>query len=147
MKLKTQIVVIALGLTASTSLVWSADRQPLPSPAAHTLHGTWHVTRTAVDCKTGQDILSFPAIMTFNQDGTLHRLWGPTWWRSRSGTEYGVWQREPGSHNYSNRAVFYFYTAEGDFDGRGEATANVHLTTADSFTVLARSRSSTLMGI
>ena len=28
MKLKTQILAIALGLAASTSLVWSADRPP-----------------------------------------------------------------------------------------------------------------------
>jgi len=30
--------------------------------------------------------------------------------------------------------VFYSYTAEGDFDGRGEATEATQLTTADSFT-------------
>ena len=70
MNLKKQIAVIVLALTATTSPVWSQDRQPLQSPAAHTLHGTWRVTRTAVDCITGQDIFSFPAIETFNQGGT-----------------------------------------------------------------------------
>src|SRR6266496_6224350 len=70
MNLKKQIAVIVLALTATTSPVWSQDRQALPSPTAHTLQGTWRVTRTAVDCITGQDILSFPAIMTFNQGGT-----------------------------------------------------------------------------
>jgi hypothetical protein len=134
MNLKKQIAVIVLALTATTSPVWSQDRQPLPSPTAHTLHGTWRVTRTAVDCITGQDILSFPAIMTFNQGGTYTGYGVPPGGDPGQGTEYGVWQREPGSHNYSNRAVFYSYTAEGDFDGRGEATEAIQLTTADSFT-------------
>ena len=34
------------------------------------------------------------------------------------GTEYGVWRREPGSHNYSVRIVSYFYSAEGDFEAQ-----------------------------
>src|SRR5437660_4619280 len=70
MNLKKQIAVIVLALTATTSPVWSQDRQPLPSPTAQALQGTWRVTRHAVDCITGQDILSFPAIMTFNHGGT-----------------------------------------------------------------------------
>ena len=134
MNLKKQIAVIVLALTATTSPVWSQDRQALPSPTAQTLQGTWRVTRTAVDCITGQDILSFPAIMTFNQGGTYTGYGVPPGGDPGQGTEYGVWQREPGSHNYSNRAVFYSYTAEGDFDGRGEATEAIQLTTADSFT-------------
>ena len=70
MNLKRQIAVIVLALTATTSPVWSQDRQALPSPTAQTLQGTWRVTRHAVDCVTGQDLFSFPAIMTFNQGGT-----------------------------------------------------------------------------
>ena len=85
MNLKKQIAVIVLALTATTSPVWSQDRQPLRSPAAHTLQGTWRVTRTAVDCITGQDILSFPAIMTFNQGGTYTGYVVPPGEGSRSG--------------------------------------------------------------
>ena len=70
MNLKKQIAAIVLALTATISPVWSQDRQALPSPAAQTLQGTWRVTRTSVDCITGQDILSFPAIQTFNYGGT-----------------------------------------------------------------------------
>ena len=133
MNLKKQIAVIVLALTATTSPVWSQDRQPLPSPTAHTLHGTWRVTRTAVDCITGQDILSFPAIMTFNQGGTYTGYGVPPGSDPGQGTEYGVWQREPGSQNYLVRVVAYSYTAEGDFDGRVEATDTLHLTSANSF--------------
>ena len=43
MKLKTKIVAIALGLVASTSLVWSADR---PSrETTPTIQGVWQETR------------------------------------------------------------------------------------------------------
>jgi len=134
MNLKKQIAVIVLALTATTSPVWSQDRQPLQSPAAHTLQGTWRVTITAVDCITGQDILSFPAIQTYNQGGTYTGYGVPPGGDPGQGTEYGVWQREPGSHNYSVRVVSYAYTAEGDFEARVEATVALQLTTADSFT-------------
>jgi len=133
MNLKKQIAVIVLALTATTSPVWSQDKQALQSPTAQTLQGTWRVTRTSVDCITGQDILSFPAIMTFNQGGTYTGYGVPPGGDPGQGTEYGVWQREPGSHNYLVRVVACAYTAEGDFDGRVEATDTLHLTSANSF--------------
>jgi hypothetical protein len=133
MNLKKQIAVIVLALTATTSPVWSQDRQALQSPTAHTLQGTWLVTRHGVDCITGQDILSFPAIMTFNQGGTYTGYGVPPGGDPGQGTEYGVWQREPGSQNYSVRAVSYAYTAEGDFEARVEITDTLHLTSANSF--------------
>jgi hypothetical protein len=133
MNLKKQIAVIVLALTATTSPVWSQDRQASLSPAAHTLQGTWRVTRYAVNCITGQDILSFPAIMTFNQGGTCTGYAVPPGGDPGQGTEYGVWQREPGSHNYSFRTVSYGYTADGEFDGRAEITEALHLTSANSF--------------
>src|SRR5438874_7338984 len=129
MNLKKQIAVIVLALTATTSPVWSQDRQPLPSPTAQALQGTWRVTRTAVNCITGQDIVSFPAIQTFNHGGTYTGYGVPPGGDPGQGTEYGVWQREPG-HNYSVRAVSYGYTAEGIFDGKAEITEALHLTSA-----------------
>ena len=134
MNLKKQIAVIVLALTATTSPVWSQDTQAVLSPTAHSLQGTWRVTRHGVDCITGQDILSFPAITTYNQGGTSTGYEVPPGEDPGQGTEYGVWQREPGNHNYSNRAVSYGYTAEGVFAFRAEATEAIQLTTADSFT-------------
>src|SRR6266487_4622724 len=133
MNLKRQIAVIVLALTATTLPVWSQDRQALPSPAAQTLQGTWRVTRTSVDCITGQDILSFPAIMTFNQGGTYTGYAFPPGGDPGHGTEYGVWPRGPDSQDYANRGVSYNYTAEADFDSRAENTDAVHLTSANSF--------------
>ena len=134
MNLKKQIAVIVLALTATTSPVWSQDKQPLQSPTAHNLQGTWRVARTAVDCITGQDIFSFPAIMTFNQGGTYTGYGVQPGGDPGQGTEYGVWQREPGRQNYSVRDVSYGYTAEGVFEARVEATQALQLTTVDSFT-------------
>jgi len=133
MNLKKQIAVIVLALTATTSPVWSQDKQALQSPTAQSLQGTWRVTGTVVDCITGQDIFSFPRIETFHQGGTYTGYGVPPGSEPGQGTEYGVWQREPGSQNYLVRVVAYSYTAEGDFDGRVEATTTVHLTSANSF--------------
>ena len=134
MNLKKHIAVIVLALTATTSPVWSQDTQTLASPTAHHLQGTWRVTRTAVNCITGQDILSFPAIMTFNQGGTCTEYFVVPGNDPGQETQAGVWQREPGSHKYSDRTVSYAYTAEGVFAFRAEATEAIQLTTADSFT-------------
>ena len=44
MKLKTTIIIIALGLAASTSLVSSQDRQPQQlRTATPTIVGVWHL--------------------------------------------------------------------------------------------------------
>ena len=72
--------------------------------------------QTGVDCITGEEFSSFPAITTYNQGGTSTGYEVPPGGDPGQGTEYGVWQREPGRHNYSVRAVSYGYTAEGDFD-------------------------------
>ena len=126
MNLKRQIAVIVLALTATTSAVWSQDRQALPSPtAAPTLQGTWRVTITARS--------TFPAIRTFNQGGTCTGYVVVPGGDPGQGTEYGIWQREPGSQNYSFRTVGYAYTAEGVFEGRAEVTDTLHLTSANSF--------------
>jgi hypothetical protein len=128
MKLKTQIAFIVLGLAASTSLVWSADR---PSrEATPNLVGIWQAVRYGVDCNTGQDLgNSFPALITFHSDGTMTGDTG-----GATTNEYGSWQREPGSQNYSFREVWYGYDENGVFLYSGVITATVHLTDANSFT-------------
>ena len=133
MNLKKQIAVIVLALTATTSPVWSQDKQALQSPTAQSLQGTWRVTGTVVNCITGQDIFSFPRIETYHQGGTYTGYGVPPGSDPGQGTEYGVWQREPGSQNYSVRTVGYAYTAEGVFEARVEITRTLHLTSANSF--------------
>ena len=131
MKLKTQILAIALGLAASTSLVWGADR-PLRETTTPTIKGVWQVVRHGVDCNTGEELSSFPAIVTFHGDGTMTGDTGGT-----DTTEYGSWQREPGSQNYSFRDVSYSYDENGVFTLSFVITATVHLDTANSWTYSA----------
>jgi hypothetical protein len=51
MKLKTQIVIIALALGVSTSLVSSQDRQSQQiRVATPTIVGVWQVTKMGVNC-------------------------------------------------------------------------------------------------
>ena len=127
MKLKTQIAVILLGLAASTSLVWSADR-PLRETTP-TIVGVWEVTRHGVDCDTGAEGPPFPALVTFHGDGTMTADTGG----ASNTNEYGSWQREPGSQNYSFRDVSYSYDENGDFAISFVIAATVHLIDANSF--------------
>jgi S-methylmethionine-dependent homocysteine/selenocysteine methylase len=132
MKLKTQILAIALGLAASTSLVWSADR-PLRETTP-TIQGVWQVTRMGVDCNDpNQTRPPFPALMTFYRDGTLTAYANPPGTGPLDTPEAGLWQRDPGSQNYSFHDISYVYDENGAFAGSGVVTANVHLTSANSF--------------
>jgi hypothetical protein len=137
MKLKTQIAVIILGLAASTSLVWSVDRPP--REATPTIEGVWQVSRQGVNCNDPNQQLGppFPAIMTFHRDGTMtgaakSPVTGPF-----DTAEYGSWQREPGSQNYSFRDVELRYDGNGSFLGPLVLTADVNLTDDNSFTYSA----------
>jgi len=133
MKLKTKIVAIALGLVASTSLVWSADT---PSrETSRTIEGVWQVPSCSANCESGECLESpIPALITFYRDGTMTAYRNPPGTGPLDTPEAGVWQREPGSHNYSYHDIAYFYDENGAFSGSGQVTANVHLTSANSFT-------------
>src|SRR6266516_8189075 len=132
MNLKKQVVVIAVALAASTSLVWSADRPPRETTP--TIHGVWQVTRCRANCESGECIgPPVPALMTFHSDGTLTAYANPPGTGPLDTPEAGVWQREPGSQNYSFHDISYVYDENGVFAGSGVVTANVHLTSANSF--------------
>ena len=131
MKLKTQILVIALGLAASTSLVWSAD-----STVARSKPGNrGRVARNQIWGQLNESRGSpFPALRTFYRDGNTTAYANAPGPGPLDTPEAGVWQREPGSHNYSYHDISYFYDENGAFAGSGQVTTNVHLTSANSFT-------------
>jgi hypothetical protein len=104
-----------------------------------TIEGVWQVTRQGVNCNDPNQQLGppFPAIMTFCRDGTVtgaakSPVTGPF-----DTPEYGSWQREPGSQNYSFREVNYRYDGNGTFIGSLVLTANLDLTGSNSFTYSA----------
>jgi hypothetical protein len=115
-------------LVASTSLAWSQ----LPKPM-NTIVGVWEVTRHGVDCNTGQEISSFPALMTFHRDGTLSgQAYSPVSTNAFGPAEHGVWQHAPGN-TFSARFVSYSYDDSGAFAGSIVVTATGQLTSANSF--------------
>ena len=131
MKLKTKIAVITLAVAASTLLVRS-DPGENHTP---TIEGVWRVARGGVNCNDPNQVppATFPAIMTFHRDGTVtgaakSPVTGPF-----DTPEFGTWQREPGSQNYSFREVSYKYDSNGTYLGPLVLTANVELTSANSF--------------
>jgi hypothetical protein len=131
MKHKTRIAVITLAVTASTLLAWS-DRD---DDHALTIEGVWLVDRGGVNCNDPNQGVTptFPALMAFHRDGIVtgaakSPVTGPF-----DTPEYGTWQREPGSHNYSFREVSYKYDGTGVFLGPLVLAANVELTGANSF--------------
>ena len=142
MNLKKQIAVIVLALTATTSPVWSQDKQALQSPTAQSLQGTWRVTRTVVDCITGQDILSFPPIKTYNQGGT-YTGYGVPRWRSRSRDRIRCLAARARQSELLGQSCGLPLYPEGDFDGRVEATDAYGSPRANSFDGTAQSSSST----
>jgi len=140
MKLKTQILAITLGLAASTSMLWSAEPPQETTPTIQgetiaTIHGVWTVSAKGVNCNdpsqpTGARLR---LIITFHGDGTMEAAYNA----DNSTNEYGVWQREAGSNNYSFRTVSFQYDENGAFAGRAVVTANVHLETANTLTYTA----------
>lgn len=135
MKVKTQIVAIALGLAASASPVWSVDRPPRET-AIPTIEGVWQVVRHGVNCNDPNQVLStFPAIMTFHRDSTMTGVAKSPVTGPFDTPEYRSWQREPGTQNYSFRDVELRYDGNGTFIGPLVLSANLDLTDANTFTL------------
>ena len=135
---KPNIVRLTLALAflaASTSLVWSQDRQPRQLPnRMNTIAGVWGVTRHGVDCDTGEDHSSFAALMTFHRDGTVSAdsPGPPPVENAFGGAEYGLWQHGPGN-TFSFRDLSYAYDDSGQFEASVIITGSGELTSANSF--------------
>jgi len=136
MKLKMQIVLIAVALGVSTSLVSSQDRQSQQTRVATpTIVGVWKATKMGDNCDDPNQQLTppFPDLLTFHGDGTMTEddaTVGAT-------NGYGSWQREPGSQNYSFRYTAFSTDENGGLTISGIVTVNVHLTDASSYTASA----------
>jgi hypothetical protein len=115
-------------LAASTSLVWSQA-----ATTANTVLGVWGVTRHPVNCQTGQELSTFPALMTFHQDGTVSgQSYGPFPENAYGPAEHGVWHNAPGN-TFSFRLLSYGYDDNGQFTGSTIVTATGQLTSANTF--------------
>lgn len=96
--------------------------------------GVWQVTRHGVNCVTGQQVSSFPALMTFHADGTVNSDAVAPGATAAEGTdEHGLWQREPGAHEYSFKAISYSWQPTGIFGGSTNLSASLTMTSPDTF--------------
>jgi hypothetical protein len=123
-------------VVASASLIWSQDRQSGQLPnSMNTIVGVWEGTRHGVNCDDPNQQLgpSFPALMTFHQDGTVSgQSYGPFPENAYGSGEFGVWQHGAGN-TFSYRLLSYLYEDSGQLNGSIVVTATGQLTSADSF--------------
>ena len=94
---------LAILLLAAFAQVWACAQGKAGVSSSQTnnepsLVGTWDVEVTIRDCQTGIPFFSFPAQVTFNQDGTMQetdlgdpalvRLGGQGVWERKNGREF-----------------------------------------------------------
>jgi hypothetical protein len=123
----TALILVLVGAT----LAWS-DPGENHTP---TIAGVWQVTRVGVDCSDPNQLRGepFPAIMTFHRDGIVSGAAKSPVTGPYDTPEHGLWKREPGNQNYSFRELQYRYASNGTFLGPLILTADVELTSANSF--------------
>jgi hypothetical protein len=135
MKMLAQRIRMGTCIFAVVSGAAMAAPSQAGAQAQPTIEGVWRVTRHGVNCQTGQEVNTFPVIMTFHKDGTTSGdavVPGAT---PAGGTaEHGLWEREPGAKAYSFRLLSYSWDpATGAFTGSIEVSAKLQLTSDDTF--------------
>ncbi len=136
---KQTILKLALGIISSVILVSGpeAGAQSSSSPNSKNLVGVWQVVRHGVDCSSGTDLNSFPALMSFHRDGIISSQAVPPGSTNAYGAEdFGVWQNL-GNRNYSFHFISYGYDDSGVFAGSLQATGSLQLTSPNSFSYTA----------
>ena len=129
------LAVVAVGaLLVSSQSKLSAETQSRESGPTNTVEGVWAVTRHGVNGQTGQILSTFPALMTFHQDGTVSgQSHGPFPTNAYGPAEHGVWEHGRGN-TFSFRLLSYSYTDAGGFSGSTVVTGTGKTTNSDNFT-------------
>ena len=88
----------------------------------NSLEGVWQTVVTPRNCETGAGLgPTFPGILMFSHDGTM------TGTSTAVTSVYGLWSREPGSHQYSFTSLSLRYSAQGVLLGSRRITQTVTL--------------------
>lgn len=131
--MKTSITKSALAFALGATLMVAATQAGAEN-ARPPIEGVWQVTRHGVNCQTGQQVNSFPALMTFHKDGIIDSDAVAPGSTAAAGTaEHGLWQREPGKENYSFRLISYGWDNAGIFGGSIEVTGSLRLLSRSRF--------------
>ena len=81
-----------------------------------TLVGSWDVQVTIRNCQNGAALVSFPALITFNEGGTMQETANDAAPLLRS-PGHGAWSRRSG-RTYTAAFRFFRYNANGTFAGK-----------------------------
>ena len=125
------VVISTLAVTVSLAAAQDAGLQQSSAPStAHdrTIQGVWRTAVTPRNCQTGEAILTFSGLFTFNQGGTMSEYGiGPGSSPALRSPGNGVWQREHGWQDYSFAFTYYRYNASGVFVGSQKVSATLEL--------------------
>ncbi|MDQ3064522.1 MAG: hypothetical protein M3R14_16910 [Acidobacteriota bacterium] len=80
------------------------------------LVGSWNVQVSIRDCHTGMILVTFPAMITYNQGGTMQETANDAAPLLRL-PGHGVWSQHNG-RRYSNAFQFFRFNPDGTFAGR-----------------------------
>ena len=89
----------------------SSSKASLRSGNKQGLVGSWNLEVTLRDCQTGMEIITFPAMNTYNQGGTSQQSAPPEPGFTHL-TGHGVWSHKTG-RNYSGAFQFFSLTPMG----------------------------------
>lgn len=125
-------LISALAVTVSLAAHHNQQQRPSATSSAsdQTIRGVWRTIVTVRNCQSGDALLTFSGLLTFNQGGTMSEYGvGPGSSPARRSPGHGVWRPEQGWQDYSFAFTFYRYDASGVFLGSQRVKATVELGT------------------
>ena len=91
-----RIPILLAFLAASAAVAASENASENTWQGWAPVEGIWRVTRHGVNCVTGGEVSTFPALMTFHADGTVSgQAVAPGSTNAYGAAEHGVWNRKP----------------------------------------------------
>jgi hypothetical protein len=94
------------------------------------LEGSWNAEFTVRNCQTGDALTTFPALNTFERDGTLQHDSGAVNPQTRS-SGHGVWKHEM-RRSFSFAIQFLRFNNDGTYAGRTVARRQAELNQSGS---------------
>jgi hypothetical protein len=113
MKSKTAVIVLCLAVIVGYSMAASqkATAQVADQSSGGKIEGTWRVQVTVRNCQTGDELRTFPAILTFAQGGNLTGTTTVVPVALRS-PDHGVWNFK-GAGNYRAVSEAFLFNPAG----------------------------------
>ena len=99
--------------------------EEVPPGQSRDLEGSWNIQVTRRHCQTGAAIVTFPAMNTFMQGGTMQEFSTGAAPLTR-GPGHGVWNHQSGQR-YSFAFQFFRFNADGTYAGLTRARRQVEL--------------------